>query len=312
MANYTRLSDKDIDLILENYTIGKRLDSSTMTGGQANSSYIIKTVQGNFILSVCDEKNSQEINTLAMVLKYLESLDYPTSRLVQTLGKSDFMVWSDKPVYIKRYLDGDVVKELSSTMLIQVGEAIAKLHETTPLNTMPLQFPYGLASFDQVLEARISHSYIHWLKEKKEFLDNSLDSSMNKGFIHGDIFWDNLLFSNGNLIAVLDFEEACQYYYLFDIGMCAVGCCSQNGIFDLAKISDLVRGYQSRLKLNLQEQKQLKIFIEYAAVAGSFWRFRQYYINYPDEKQKNSYLELSNLADQIHEISESEFIKLVF
>ncbi len=214
MANYTRLSDKDIDLILENYNIGKRLDFSTMKGGQANSSYTIKTIQGNFILSVCDEKNSKEINILVMVLKYLESQNYPASRLVQTAGKSDFIIWSDKPIYIKRYLDGDVVKELSSNMLRQVGKSISQLHEILPLKIMPHQFPYGLASFQEVLDGRIHHSYIPWLNKKKEFLDKYLDTSMNKRFIHGDIFWDNLLFSNGKLIAVLDFEEACQYYHL--------------------------------------------------------------------------------------------------
>ncbi len=312
MADYTRLSDDDFKCILKEYNIGDLINVSPMKGGQANSSYILETIKGKFILSVCDEKNSEEINSLALVLKYLESTDFPTSRLVQTAGNLDFIIWSDKPVYMKRYLDGDVVKELSSTMLIQVGKAIAKLHVMESLNTMPLQFPYGLASFDQVLEDRMSHSYISWLKEKKVFLDNSLDPSMNKGFIHGDIFWDNLLFSNKDLIAVLDFEEACQYYYLFDIGMCAVGCCSQNGKFDIAKISDLVQGYQSCLKLNLLEQKQLKVFIEYAAVAGSFWRFRQYNINNPDEKLKDSYLELSGLADQIHGISDQEFLNVIF
>ncbi len=312
MAVYTRLSDKDIDLILEQYSIGKRIDSSSITGGQANSSYKIKTVQGFFILSVCDEKNSAEINSLVTVLKYLESKDFPTNRLVQTTGDLDFITWADKPVYIKRYLSGEVVRHLSSTMLIQVGKAMAKLHMMPPLNTLPLQFPYGLASFNQVLEAKVSHSYVSWLKEKEGFFDKVLDLSMEKGFIHGDIFWDNLLFSNETLIAVLDFEEACQYHYLFDIGMCAVGCCSKNSKFDMAKISDLVRGYQSYLKFNLQEQKQLKIYIEYAAVAGSFWRFRQYNINNPEEKLKDSYLELSTLADQIHGMCESEFIKSVF
>ncbi len=316
MADFTNLSSKDLDDILKQYDIGDLARFSSMKGGQANSSYILETNQGQFILSVCDEKNSAEINTLTTVLEYLKSKGYPTSRIIQTGNKTGYITWSNKPVYMKRFLDGDVIKELNSHMLFQVGQAMAKLHEIPPLEIMPDKFPYGIAAFEQILDSEIQHSYLPWLKEKKKFLKASIDSSnetpLKKGFIHGDIFWDNLLFSNGDLIAVLDFEEACQYYQLFDIGMCTVGCCSQNGNFEINKISNLIQGYQSRIKLTTQEQKQLKVFIEYAAVAGSFWRFRQYNIKNPDEKNKDSYLELSGLADQIHGMSESDFIKSIF
>jgi homoserine kinase type II len=99
-------------------------------------------------------------------------------------------------------------------------------------------------------------------------------------------------------VAILDFEEACYYYRLFDLGMCAVGCCSKNGKFDLAKIKALMTGYTSRQPLMPEELRQLSIFVEYAAVAASLWRFRQYNINYPDSGKADSYLELSSLADQ--------------
>ncbi len=316
MADFTRLSNSDLENILNQYDIGDLIDFSSMKGGQANSSFILETTQGYFILSVCDEKNSEEINTLTMVLEYLESKGYPTSRIIQTRDKAGFITWSNKPVYMKRFMTGDVVKDLNSQMLFQAGQAMAKLHEIPPLEVMPDKFPYGFAAFEQVFDSGIHHSYLPWLKDKKKFLkaffDSSNDTPMKKGFIHGDVFWDNLLFSGGDLIAVLDFEEACQYYQLFDIGMCSVGCCAQHGKFDINKISDLIQGYQSRIKLTTQEQKQLKIFIEYAAVAGSFWRFRQYNIKNPDEKNKNSYLELSGLADQIHEMSDEEFLNCIF
>ena len=51
--------------------------------------------------------------------------------------------------------------------------------------------------------------------------------------------------------------------------------------------------------------------MEYAAVAGAFWRFRQYNIRYPDKEKAGNYKELSGLADQMHEMSDAAYRKLV-
>jgi len=312
MAEYTRLSDDDLNQILNNYDMGDLIRISVLKGGQANSSFTVETDKGKYILTICDEKNTREIHTLTGILSYLESKSFPASRLIRTEKGSGYIMLSDKPVYVKQYLDGEMVKELDSNMLKQVGQAMAKLHDTPVIKQMSDSFPFGLDAFEQTLESGFQHPYLLWLKEKKQFLEISINYSVKRGFINGDIFRDNLLFSNGNLVAVLDFEDACRYYPLFDIGMCIIGCCSKNGIIDYNKISELIQGYQSCTALNNQERKQLKNFIEYAAVAASFWRFRQYNIKNPDEKKKDSYLELSSLADQIHEMSISSFIELTF
>ena len=121
---------------------------------------------------------------------------------------------------------------------------------------------------------------------------------MKQGLIHGDLFWDNLVFDGETLAAVLDFEEACCYYLLFDLGMCAVGCCSQKGGLVPDLIRSLVRGYEQTRQLTDKERGQFGYFMEYAAVATSLWRFRQYNIRRPDPVRADSYQEMSSLPDQ--------------
>lgn len=307
MADYTRLSTDIVKKLLDQYDLGKFESATPLDGGQANSSIQIKTRTGDYTLSVCDEKSAEEIQSLTRVLAYLETHGFPTTPLVRPKNKKTFIDYDGKPVYIKRFLPGRVCPTLSPDMRYQIGLTMAKLHSLEPPTGVPEQFPYGIKSFEEIFTAKISHPYVEWLKKKKVFIKKAIDPTMEKGFIHGDIFWDNLLFSKDTLVAILDFEEACTDYKLFDIGMAAVGCCAKNGLFSMDQVQQLLNGYQVMIPLTTAEKKQLKIFMEYAAVAASFWRFRQYNIKYPSVDKKDNYKELSSLADQVHTMEESLF-----
>jgi homoserine kinase type II len=307
MADYTKLSLTTIQDLIAEYDLGEFESMIPLPGGQANSSVKISTQTGTYTLSVCDEKNQDEIYRLPRVLTYLEARGFPCTRLVTTRNGAPFIHHKTKPVYVKTFLTGDVCRNLSSKMLIQVGHAMAKLHALAPPPDLPDRFPYGLESFDELLDIEISHPYVDWLQAKKEFLTTAIDPTMARGFIHGDIFWDNLVFADNTLVAILDFEEACTYYKLYDLGMAAVGCCARNKKFSMDQIKQLIQGYKRICPLTGPEKQQLKLFMEYAAVAASFWRFRQYNLRHPSPDKKNNYLELSCLADQVHTMGEHQF-----
>lgn len=298
MADYTKLNQTDIETLLDRYDLGPLEAAAPLSGGQANSSYQLTTPKGYFTLSVCDEKTAKETRVLTRVLEALASHGFPTTHLVPARDGRAFVTFREKPVYIKTYLDGEVSRDLDPAMLAQVGQAMARLHTLPAPDGLPPAFPYGLAYFNEVLDTEISHPFKEWLSGKKAYMEATLDLSMARGFIHGDIFWDNLLFDRGNLVAVLDFEEACQYFFLYDLGMAAVGCCSSDGSFDRDKVSRLVRGYQARRPLSGKEKGQFTPFLVYAATAAAFWRFRQYNIRRPDPARADTYQELAALADQ--------------
>ena len=69
---------------------------------------------------------------------------------------------------------------------------------------------------------------------------------MPKGLIPGDIFFDNVLFRNENIQAIIDFVEACHYYFVFDLGMSTLGLCRTDGEIDLTKTRALIEGYQQK------------------------------------------------------------------
>lgn len=308
MAKYSKLTDEELDLLLVQYDLGLVLHISPIEGGQANSSLKISTVNGDFTLSVCDEKNCEEIRNLTDLLVNLEAHNFPTTRLVKTKSGGRFIFHNDKPVYIKKFLKGNTVRELTPEMIQQVGHYMADLHSLEPLTSLGSSFPYGVQAFEDLLNRSINHQYLDWLAEKKSYLEQAIDPEMPKGFIHGDIFWDNLLFEEGSLVAILDFEEACHFYKLFDIGMACVGCCAKDGYFNLSLIKELLNSYAAISPFTTREKSQLNIFIEYGAVASSFWRFRQYNVKYPSPEMADSYIELSSLADHIHALGATSLV----
>ena len=308
MAKYSKLTDKELNLLLEQYDLGLVSQISPIEGGQANSSLKVSTVKGDFTLSICDEKNGEEIQNLTATLENLEEQNFPTTRLVKTKDDRRFIFHNSKPVYIKKFLQGNTIKDLTPHMIRQVGSSMAHLHSLEPLASLSSSFSYGTEAFEVLLNKSINHQYLDWLAEKKSYLELAINPDMPKGFIHGDIFWDNLLFEDGSLVAILDFEEACHFYKLFDIGMTAVGCCADNGYFNLSLIKELLGSYAEITPFTSSEKSQLNIFVEYAAVAASFWRFRQYNVKHLNPEKADSYKELSSLADQIHTLRSTSLL----
>ena len=297
MASYSKPSIEELRTLVSHYPIGQILDMAPQEGGQANTSYRIKTDTGSYMLSICDEKTHREIQVLLQVLNQLNANRFPTSTPIATREGQYLLEFQGKPVYLKAFIPGQVVPDLSPAMLEGVGQAMAQLHAIPAPEAVAPAFPYGFTAFDSYLAAPVDHDFTPWLREQKALLEREMDKEMPKGLIHGDIFWDNLVFEGEGLKAILDFEEACNDYFLFDLGMAAVGCCSRGGTFVEDRVKALIRGYESRCPLSDREREQLPLFMVYAATAGAFWRFCQYNIHHPDPQLKDSHRELSALGD---------------
>jgi hypothetical protein len=54
----------------------------------------------------------------------------------------------------------------------------------------------------------------------------------------------------------------------------------------------------------------LRVFAVYAAVATSFWRFRQYHLRRPEPQLYDKHVEMQTLADAIFEYPDSSFTEL--
>lgn len=310
MAHYTLLDRSGLEAILLAYPLGPPRDLTPLDGGKANSSSLFTTDSGTYVVSVCDEKRPDELELLTRTLEHLEKHGIATTRLVKSRNGANFIEHGGKPVYVKEFIEGTVPDVLTPEMLSQLGAALARLHAVPPQQNLPEVYSYGIESFPEI--TRESGSFARWLQDKAQRLAKCINADLPKGLIHGDLFSDNSVFRGETLAAILDFEEVCFYFLVFDLGMCAAGCCCPSGKLSLSLTSALIDGYQSVRPLSDLERELFKLHLEYGAVATAFWRYRQFNVRFPDLGKKSLYREMAELADQVAALSNKAFIREVF
>ncbi len=311
MATYTEIPISDLRKIAINYGI-KATNFIPVEGGNANTNYHIQAEDCDYILTLSEEKSLQEVRKLAALLEWLKKYDFITSKVHASLAGELVTQYIKKPVLVKKWVTGTVCEDFSTEMLVQIGITMANLHQIPTPDFLPNLHPYGLQVFSTVVNKGIDKKYECWLAKKIQFLTKNLPENLPHGLIHGDIFFDNILFEGNKIKAIIDFEEVCHYYLVFDIGMAILGLCRTDGKIDLIKASALIKGYEQVRLLEYPEKKCLPLFIEYAAIATSWWRFWKYNIHSPSPDLNNKHWEMVQVAKEMMVLESENFMKVVF
>ncbi len=310
MATYTPFEQRDVQDVADNYAL--RVVGFEPIEGGANSSYALHTEQGDYVLTVFEEKSWTEVVQIGHLLLLLADYEFPTTRLRAPTNGGLATKYRDKPVMVKHYIAGQVFKDLNKTMVSQVGVAMARLHQVPAPDFLPDKHAYGLHVFSRVIDRNINPAYESWLADQLAYLARSLPCDLPRGLIHGDVFYDNVLFEGRELRAIIDFEEACHYYKGFDLGMAIVGLCAEGTTIALDKARALVHGYQQVQSLEESEKEALQLFVEYAATATSSWRFWKYQIDTPTAQKANKHWQMVRLAEEVGAIAKARFLEAIF
>ena len=310
MVLYAQLDRSAVEGLTRRFGISDITAFSLMDGGRENTSYCVETSSGRYVLTHFDQKSLKHATDLANLLVYLTGQGIRTSRVVVPPKEPIVVLHDEKPVMMKRYVDGDVTANLSGNLLVELGEEMARLHEISAPSYLPKSFPYGRRYFSEVINSNLGHAYIDWLSEKNSYLKRRIPQHLPRSLIHGDVFFDNMIVQGDQLTAIIDFEEACHYYRSFDLGMVIVGACRDRQGISFEKAGRFIRGYQKETTLQSIERESLKTFAVYAAVATSFWRFRQYHLLRPEPQLYDKHVEMQTLADTISDYPDSRFTEL--
>jgi homoserine kinase type II len=310
MALYNCLDRSAIESLIRRFGIGDISAFSVIDGGHENTSYRVETNSGRYVLTICDQQTLKEVTDLANLLIYLAEQGIRTSQVIVPPKEPAVVLHNEKPVILKRYIDGDISAELTGNLLDQLGAEMARLHETPAPTYLPQSFPYGRSHFHEVTNSNLAHPYVDWLSEKSRYLQQRIPQDLPRALIHGDVFLDNMIVQGDQLMAIIDFEQACRYYRNFDLGMVIVGICRDRKGISFEKAGRIMRGYQKEITLQSSERETLRTFAVYAAVATSFWQFRHYHLRRPEPRFNDKHVEMQALADTISEYPESRFTEL--
>ena len=75
-------------------------------GGAGNSSCLLRTRQGNYVLTVFDDKTLAYVVRLGKLLLLLAEYEFPTTRRLSSVKGEKVTVYKAKPVMLKAYIAG--------------------------------------------------------------------------------------------------------------------------------------------------------------------------------------------------------------
>ncbi|WP_020568483.1 phosphotransferase [Neolewinella persica] len=297
MAVYTELTPTDLKEIADIFNLPEITSVQNFAGGQENSNYHLQAGGQDFVLTLCENKTAKEAQILIDTLRHLEIHDFNTTRIIPASDGVMQARLHGKPLLLKSYLSGQVIDPLPFETMFPLGRAIARLHQVPAPDFLPNQLAYGRETFGPMQQNFGGpHPFLDWLKRLEEYLKKHLSGDLPRALIHADIFADNVILTPGYGPVIMDFEEATNYYRVFDLGMAIVGTCYPEGRADLRAKSELLRGYRSVVMLTEAEETSLHAATIYAAAAMASWRFWQFNVVQPGAGKQAHYEALQKIA----------------
>tara|TARA_B110000967_G_scaffold60332_1_gene61956 strand:- start:7459 stop:8373 length:915 start_codon:yes stop_codon:yes gene_type:complete len=294
---YTDVSLDDASEVIELAGFKDLLSIEKLDGGWANSNYILTLKNDEkLVLKIWNEQSIEEVNYLLNMTKYIVERDFPTPKPIQFLDgnyihNKNGLAWTLLPFIQGNWLDSN------HSSLYSLGIIQAKLHTIEPPNELKTEFSMGYKLFNKLYNIADENNewtdFVKFLKNETEELLIKI-GPLPKGIIHGDLFSDNVLAINNEVVTVLDFEEICYDYLAFDLVMTFVGFGWKKGEPIKERWDSILEGYQTIRVLSEDEVLALPHLHKLATLSIAAWRYWQFVINLPDTDHTDRYIEMTN------------------
>ena len=230
MGDYTKLSINDASEILDLYARGPVTEIKSLSLGISNSNYLVIADGNKYLLKVSNDKGQSDLQKEQDILMLLHRENFQLSLTPFTTKEDDTVyTWNEFFGVLYPFVEGIAPGPCDQTCF-EIGRGLARLHRVqVDENQLRAHNEVGFGGIEIA-------DYIHLErcpKDFKEIVDyffpESLDVfnalELEKGVIHGDLYYDNTLFDANHLAVILDFEQAGYGEYLFDLGISISGTC---------------------------------------------------------------------------------------
>ena len=300
---YTEVSSNDADELLIQAGLSDLNKIVPLDGGWANSNYILTLEDGSkVVLKVWDERPPEEIDLVLQNTLWLAKHGIPTPVPLTFNDGSNLVLKNGAAWMLMPYVEGDWLSS-DYDSLVALGKIQAQLHEIPSpdkiRSSLSMGFVLWKKMFNLAEQQNLNSEFIDLLKMEMDTLQGGLFDSLPQGIIHGDLFPDNVLESNGEISAVLDFEEVCTGPKAFDLVMSFVGFGWENGDPIEERWTALLQGYESIRPLSNNEKMALCDLHRYATLSIAAWRYWKFVMLMPPSKNTNRYLEMVERLDKI-------------
>ena len=286
MAVYTKINQKEIKTINENFNVEEIIDFKGIKQGIENTNYLLKSKRKKYILTIFEKRVLQkEIPFFMKLMDNLNSSKINCPKPLKTKNNKYLIKLKNKTAGIVSFLEGKDKKILKISDCYEIGKAIAGMHIITKKMKITRKNSMGIRNLKPLLESikfkskKFSNLKI-FLKNNLKDINKNWPKQLPKGIIHGDLFIDNIFFKNKKLSGIIDFYFAANDYFMYEIAICINALCFdlKKGKFKMNnnKIKNLIKGYESIKKISMKEKKSINVLCRGAALRYLLTRLYDY------------------------------------
>jgi len=311
MFSKTKLPNKVLNVILEEYNLGKLVNSKIFTSGSVQKNIFIETNKGKFVLRIYKNNSKNNILFEINLLKYLKKHNYPCPGLIENKKGKYIGTYEKQNYVIFEFIEGTHIEKPNEKQKKQLTKKVAELQNILK-NYKPLEIKYRwnyniefCLKMAQKKAKEIgtpeAKKKLTWYKHELQKLE--LLETLPMSICHCDFHFSNVIFKNGKFKALIDFDDANFTYSIFDLACLIEPFTSSfdwnswkkfkkdSYVFDFKNTKNTVKEYQKHRPLKTSEKKHLFDVFKLTVFIDCLWYFKRGKAEDFFEKRKIEYLD---------------------
>jgi homoserine kinase type II len=284
MSVYTPVTNSDLDAWLNRYAVGARTDLTPIAAGIENTNYFVTTDRGRFVLTLYERLPANELPFYLNLMAHLARAGIEVPAPIPDRTGALFSLLNGKPAGLVMRVDGSPVAHPQPVHCDRVGSVLARLHLASQNYRARLTNRRGPAWWRQAARAvkpYLDPGQVTLLDAEIRFQTGFGRGKLPKGAIHGDLFCDNVLFSEDRVAGIIDFGFAATDFFAYDLAVTVNDWCGggTEGALDPALAAAMVSAYDGVRPLTPEEREAWPSLLRAAALR--FWLSRLYDLHLP-------------------------------
>lgn len=277
MSVYTEVGRDDLITFLKDYSVGELVSYQGISDGIENTNYFVTTSQGEFVLTLFEQHDFNELGYFLDVMTFFYQQGIPSAHPAADNDGQYLKTLCGKPAALVMRLSGRGVDSIATIGQCQaIGEALGKMHvagEKFKLNRSTHRGPDWRNNIADTVLPLLDAESAEILKDELVFQSSYSALGLPSGVTHSDLFRDNALFEGDTLKGIIDFYYACDEYLLYDLAVTVNDwCVNEAGVIDAERYQAVMTAYSSQRTLTDDELANWNLVLRAAALR--FWLSR--------------------------------------
>jgi homoserine kinase type II len=290
MAVFTPVTEEQAALLMSQLGLGELTELRGIEGGIENTNYFATTDLGDYVLTLFERLNHEQLPFYLFLMKHLAEKGIPVPNPAANSDGDILYTLCDKPAAVVNRLLGKSQLAPNAVHCAAVGAMMAHMHlagkdynRSQPNlrglawwnDTVPVVLPYLEEDQARLLQSELAY--------QNHIAQGAAYQALPKGPVHADLFRDNVMFDGEKLTGFFDFYFAGNDTWLFDLSVCMNDWCIDlnSGEHAPEKALAMLNAYQEVRPLRSAERQLLPAMLRAGALR--FWISRLWDFHLPRE-----------------------------